>query len=140
MSTYRDPSRAYAQNSVLTAPPERLVVMLYDGAGRFLAKAAAAMRDGDVGTSGQALRRAGAILDELLATLDMSAGEVAERLCAIYLFCNRELLAAQMKQDPRKIEAVAKLLGELRESWQALASAAPPPGTEQRLALGEARA
>src|ERR1700761_7093962 len=105
MSPYRAPSRAYAQNSVLTAPPERLVVMLYDGAGRFLAKAAAAMREGDAAAAGQSLHRAGAIIDELLATLDMSAGEVAERLQAIYLFCNRELLSAQLKKDPRKIDA-----------------------------------
>jgi flagellar protein FliS len=139
MSTYRDPSRAYAE-SVLTAPPERLVVMLYDGAAKFLARAAAATRAEDVGAAGKALSRAGAILDELLATLDFEAGgEVATGLRDIYLFCNRELLTAQLERDPRRIERVAKLLAELRESWQAIAAATPQlSGVGMR--LGEATA
>jgi flagellar protein FliS len=142
MSAYRDPSRAYAENSVLTAPPERLVVMLYDGAGRFLARAAAATREGDVGAAGTALGRAGAILDELLATLDLDTGEIAERLRDIYLFCNRELLRAQVEKDPARIDRVATLLAELRESWAAIAAApsAPAGRTDagRRTALGEA--
>lgn len=126
MSSYQTASRAYAESSVLTAPPERLVVMLYDGAGRFLARAAAATRAGDAGAAGTALGRAGAILDELLATLDPSAGEIAERLRDIYLFCRRELMAAQLERDAAKIERVAALLAELRESWATIATVAPP--------------
>ena len=53
MSAYATASRAYTESSVLTAPPERLVVMLYDGAGRFLARAAAAIRGGDAGLAGE---------------------------------------------------------------------------------------
>ncbi|MBN9624338.1 MAG: flagellar export chaperone FliS [Actinobacteria bacterium] len=140
MNTYRDPSRAYAENSVLTAPPERLVVMLYDGAGRFLARAAAATREGDAAAAGTALGRAGAILDELLATLDFEAGEIAAHLGDIYLFCNRELLRAQIDRDAKRIERVAVLLGGLRESWATLASApaAPGAGAGRRTALGDA--
>lgn len=140
MNSYRDPSRAYAENSVLTAPPERLVVMLYDGAGRFLARAAAATREGDAGAAGTALGRAGAILDELLATLDLNAGEIAERLRDIYLFCNRELLRAQIERDPKRIERVATLLAELRGSWATIAALPAAPGSAdgRRVALGEA--
>jgi flagellar protein FliS len=127
MSAYQTASRAYAESSVLTASPERLVVMLYDGAGRFLARAAAATRAGDAGAAGTALGRAGAILDELLATLDPAGGEIAERLRGIYLFCGRELVAAQLRRDPARIERVAKLLAELRESWEAIAAAPPSP-------------
>jgi len=140
MSAYRDPSRAYAENSVLTAPPERLVVMLYDGAGRFLARAAAAMREGDAAAAGTALGRAGAILDELLASLDLGAGEVAERLRDIYLFCNRELYAAQLARDPARVERVAALLAQLREAWQAIATAPPPAAAAGAQRLTEARA
>src|SRR5580704_2002091 len=110
MNAYRDASRAYASDSVLTASPEKLVVMLYDGAGRFLARAAAAFRAEDAATAGNALNRATAIIDELLATLDPAAGEMAQHLADIYLFCKRELLAARMKRDPKRIDRVAKLL------------------------------
>jgi flagellar protein FliS len=125
---YAKVSQAYAHDSVLTASPEKLVVMLYDGLARFLARAAAAIRAEDIGAAGTALQRAGAILDELLATLDPAAGEMAERLSDIYLFCKRELLAAQIKRDPKRVERVAKLLGELRESWAAIAEAPPMAG------------
>lgn len=121
MTGYTTASRAYTESSVLTAPPERLVVLLYDGAGRFLARAAAAVRDGDAGAAGEPLHRVHAILDELLATLDLEAGPVAERLQSIYLFCKRTLIEAQLERDADRIERVAKLLGVLREAWAEIA-------------------
>jgi flagellar secretion chaperone FliS len=136
---YRNASQAYAQDSVLTAAPEKLVVMLYDGLARFLARAAAALRAEDIAAAGNALNRAGAILDELLATLDPAAGEIAERLAEIYLFCKRELLAAQLKRDPARIERAAKLLAELREAWATIAEA-PPIQATGRPTLGAAGA
>ena len=125
MNPYRSASQTYAQDSVLTASGEKLVVMLYDGLARFLARAAAALRAEDIAAAGNALNRAGAILDELLSTLDPAAGEITQRLADIYLFCKRELLAAQLKRDPKRIERVAKLLAELREAWATIAAAAP---------------
>jgi flagellar secretion chaperone FliS len=107
----------YVQNSVLTAPPERLVLMLYDGAIKFLGQAAIAMREGSVGQGNQRLRRAEAIIDELHATLNPDAGEISERLAAIYVFCRRHLVEAQLEQDASKVDEVARLIGELRGSW-----------------------
>ena len=123
MPTYAPAPRAYRESSILTAPPERLVVMLYDGARRFLAQAAYAMRERDVAQAGNRLQRAEAIIEELLATLDMSAGEVAERLEAIYVFSRRMLAEARLEQDPEKVEQVSELLGELREAWAEVAGA-----------------
>jgi len=127
MSTaYASASRAYTESSVLTAPPERLVVMLYDGAGRFLARAAAAIRGGNAAVAGEQLGRANAILDELLGTLDHEAGgEIAIRLESIYLFCERTLVEAQLQRDADKVDRVASLLAELRESWAAIADNPP---------------
>ena len=123
MATYAPAPRAYRESSILPAPPERLVVMLYDGARRFLAQAAYAMRERDVAQAGNRLQRAEAIIEELLATLDMSAGEVAERLEAIYVFSRRMLAEARLEQDPEKVEQVSELLGELREAWAEVAGA-----------------
>lgn len=126
MNAQSTASRAYAESSVLTAPPERLVVMLYDGAGRFLARAAAAIRDGDAGAAGEPLRRAQAILEELLATLDLEAGSIAERLQSIYFFCQLTLVEAQLQRDAEKIDRVAGILAELREAWAEIADNPPP--------------
>jgi flagellar protein FliS len=125
MNGYAAASQAYTQNSVLSAPPERLVVMLYDGAGRFLARAVEAVREGDMAAAAEPLHRAHAILDELLATLDFEAGEVAERLESIYLFCKRTLIEAQLARDPEPIERVAGLLGVLRGAWAEVAEKGP---------------
>jgi flagellar protein FliS len=108
---------AYTQNSVLSAPPERLVLMLYDGALRFLGQAAMGMREGTVQQANGRLRRAEAIIDELIATLDPAAGEIAARLGSIYVFCRRTLIEAQLAQDATKVDAVIRLLGELRSAW-----------------------
>src|SRR3954470_3798305 len=122
MTTYAAASRGYRENSVLTAPPERLVVMLYDGANRFLRQAAAFMRADDQHADANArLQRAEAIIDELLSTLDMDQGEVAERLQSVYLFCRRTLMEARIEQEPEKIDQVAGLLAELRSAGAAVA-------------------
>jgi len=115
--------QAYRESAVLTAPPERLVVMLYDGAGRFLFQAATAMREGDVPTAHERLRRAERIVEHLLATLDMSQGEVAERLEAIYVFCLQLLGEGRMRQDADALDTVRELLGELRDAWAEIAAA-----------------
>ena len=92
---YAGANRAYTESSILTAPPERLVVMLYDGAIRFLKQAAAAERNGHHQLFLERLRRGEAIIDELNVTLDMAqGGEVAVRLRSIYLFCKRHLVEA----------------------------------------------
>jgi flagellar protein FliS len=122
VSTYAPASpAAYQQSSILTATPERLVVMLYDGALRFFYQAAVAMRDGSRPLAEEKLRRGEAIVDHLIKTLDMSAGDVAQNLEGIYVFCKRLLMEARFEQDADKVEQVRALLGELRESWAQLA-------------------
>lgn len=112
--------QAYRESAVLTASPERLVTMLYDGAIRFLGQAAIAMSDGDVGMTHIKLRRAEAIIAHLQNTLDMEQGEIPENLQSIYLFCRRHLNEARVERDPRRIREVVGLLAKLRESWDAI--------------------
>ena len=115
---------AYRQQSILTATPGQLVVTLYDGCLRFLTQGAYAMRDGRRTQADGRLARAEAIIDELLATLDLEQGGViASRLQGIYVFCNGLLLQARAESDPAAIETVIGLLGELREAWAQISSA-----------------
>jgi flagellar secretion chaperone FliS len=115
---------AYRENSIMTASPEQLVVMLYDGAGRFLRQAEGSMIDGSWLQASEKLSRAEAIIDELLATLDMDAGEVADRLQSIYVFCKARLIEARIERDAVRVDQVARLLGELREAWSQVRSPA----------------
>jgi flagellar protein FliS len=121
MNAYASASRGYREQAVLTAPPGRLVVMLYDGALRFLFQSATAMREGDSARAGERISRAEAIIDELLATLDMSAGEVAVRLDALYFFCKQNLLEARLERSAEKLDQVADIMRELRDAWAQIA-------------------
>jgi flagellar protein FliS len=117
VNPYAAAKLAYTEASVMTASPERLVVMLYDGAIRFLHQSAAALRAGRRDTARERLRRAQAVIDELNRSLDMSQGEVAVGLRAIYSFCSRHLIDSTLHADPAGYEKVAELLSGLRESW-----------------------
>ena len=120
MNPYAAAKLAYTEASVLTASPEHLVVMLYDGAIRFLHQSAAALRAGKRDTARERLRRATAIIDELTRSLDLSQGEIAVGLRSIYSFCSRHLIDSTLHADPEGYEKVAELLAELRESWAAI--------------------
>lgn len=112
------PPRAYRESAVLSAQPEQLIVMLYDGARRFLGQAAIAMGDGQVELAHRKLRRTEDILLHLREVLDMEqGGEIAIRLQSIYLFCQSYLLKARLDRDPAKIDKVSAMLGELRDAW-----------------------
>ena len=120
-------SQAYREASVMTASPEQLVVMLYDGCLRFLFQSAYAMREGDRRQSQDRMRRAEAIIDELTVTLDHErGGEIASRLQGIYAFCRRHLIEAALEQNPAKIEEVSELLTELRDAWAEIADSPRP--------------
>jgi flagellar protein FliS len=123
MSAYAPAPNVYRESAVLTATPEQLVVMLYDGANRFLTQSAIAMRETRPALAGEKLRRAEAIIDELLATLDMSVGKIAEQLQALYLFFKEHLSAARLEQSADKVEEVARLMRELRSAWASIAGA-----------------
>jgi flagellar protein FliS len=128
MTAYASSSHAsYRESAILTAPPEQLVIMLYDGIHRFLLQAGAAMREDRHAEAGERLGRATAIIDELQCTLDLSHGIVAERLAGIYVFCRSHLAEGQCERDPEKLDRVDGLLRELRDAWaHAAASAARP--------------
>jgi flagellar secretion chaperone FliS len=122
MSNLTSSPEAYLQSAVLSASPGQLVVILYDGARRFLRQAIVAMGDGQVERAHNTLRRAELIIGHLDATLDLEQGELGERLRAIYTFCLEHLNEGRLQQDPSKLEEVSDLLGELREAWAQVAA------------------
>jgi flagellar protein FliS len=117
MTSYPDARRAYAQSSVMTATPEQLVVMAYDGTIRSLRQSAEAMRRGDRERARNRMRNAEGLIDELNNALDMSYGEIPARLRSIYLYCKRLLIQANVNGDPEPIDVTVQLLSTLRESW-----------------------
>lgn len=122
-TNYTAPRAQYQRSAVLTASQGQLIVMLYDGANRFLAQASVAMTERQVEAAHNKLRRAEMIISHLQASLDYErGGEIAQRLSAIYIFCQRHLNQARIHGDPERIEQVRALLGTLRDAWSQIAN------------------
>jgi flagellar protein FliS len=108
----------YQNNQVTTASPEQLLIMLYDGAIRFVRQAAEAMAAGERVRKLESISKALGIVSELANTLDHEVGgEIAENLDALYHFMIRELTQANLKNDAEKLRVVEDLLCGLRETW-----------------------
>jgi flagellar secretion chaperone FliS len=116
MTTLATPN-AYRESAVLSAPPELLVVMLYDGARRFLFQAGVAMGAGQIELTNRKLRRAEDIIQHLRDILDMQQGEIPANLESIYVYCLRQLRQSRFEKNPAVIEHVSSLLGQLREAF-----------------------
>jgi len=112
---------AYQENTITTQSQGRIVVMLYDGAVKFLKQAIMEMQNDNHEAKSKYLNKAEDIINELNTVLDMeTGGEIANNLRALYMFMIRNLHEANMKKDPSKIEDVIKLLEELNQSWKAI--------------------
>jgi len=119
----QDYARAYRANSILTASPGQLVLMLFDGALNALALARVACDD----TSGNPRRvevihthlvKAQRIIAELQGTLNLEAGgEFARTMYGLYDYYNRRLVEANIKKQSAPIAEVERLLGEVRNAW-----------------------
>ena len=121
MTTLATPN-AYKESAVLSAPPELLVVMLYDGARKFLFQAGVAMRAGQIELTNRKLRRAEDIIQHLRDTLDMDHGQIPANLESIYVYCLRQLRQSRFDRDPAVIEHVSSLLGQLREAFASISA------------------
>lgn len=110
----------YRQTSIQTAPPEQLIVMLYDGELRFLEQAKLALKEGR--DCSEAISRAQDIVIELLTSLNRSTGEIADNLAQLYEFWIQRLFQALARRDVQMVEEVAVMVRELRESWVTVAN------------------
>jgi flagellar protein FliS len=114
---------AYQENRVMTQTPGRVVVMLYEGAVKFLKQAIREMEAGQYIEKGKSINRAVDIIQELNVTLNMEAGgEIAKNLRQLYAFMLDRLFQANIRKDAGMIRETIKVLEGLNESWKAVAS------------------
>jgi len=111
----------YQENSVSTQSRGRLIVMLYDGAIKFMRLAIIEMEKKNYEAKGRYINKALDIINELNIVLDMDAGgEIASNLRKLYIFMNNHLSQANIKCDPQKVRDVIKLMEELNQGWKAI--------------------
>lgn len=108
----------YQNNQVTTASPEKILIMLYDGAIRFVRQAKLAIVEGRQGDKATAIGKAIAIITEFSNTLDYEVGgEIAQNLYSLYDFMVRELSAVNARSKAERLDPVEKILQDLREAF-----------------------
>ena len=109
-------AEAYKRQQVMTATPEALTLMLYNGALRFMKEGMDAMEKKDYEQCNTSLQKAQKIIMEFQATLKMEY-EISHQLMPLYDYVYNSLVEANMKSNPAKVQESIDLIKELRDAW-----------------------
>lgn len=108
----------YQQNQIATASPEQILLMLYDGAIRFIRRAITAHEEGDNVKKLEGISKCMAIVAEFSNSLNHDiGGDIAADLDALYQFMIRELNIARNESTGKHLKTVETLLLDLRDTW-----------------------
>ena len=110
------PYDKYRQSSVQTSNPAQLIIMLYDGAIRFVKTAIEGLAQNDNEKTSLNLGKAQTIISELMSTLDRSY-DISKNLNSLYEYTNYLLVEANIRKDASKAQEAVGYLTELRETW-----------------------
>lgn len=139
-------SQEYLKNAVLTATPEQLQMMLYDGAIRFTLRGAEALQRKDFEGAFNGFERAQRIVLELNNGLRREINpQLVDQMSALYDFIYRRLIDANVRQNLGAADEAVRILKHLRETWvmlmEKLAEEAPKtiphPKPEQTVSAHE---
>lgn len=112
-------SEIYRQTQVTTVDKGRLIIILYEGAIKFIREAMAAQEAGDIPLKASSINRALDIITELNQSLNMQeGGDIAANLRRIYKFWNDHLLKAKVSRDGQGLADVESMMVSLAQAWQ----------------------
>lgn len=120
----------YLENEVMSRSPEWLVPLVYEALLTSLRRAAVHIENGDIEGKAVSLARAGALVAELMATLDRDkGGEIAERLSSLYAYFSLEIMNIGRSLDHTALARLIAMVDELHDAWvQAAEQVAPRSG------------
>ncbi len=108
----------YQNVQVTTSNPEKILIMLYDGAINFTRIAIDKLARGDMAGKGVYIGKAHAIVTELMDTLNHEiGGDVARQLERLYLYLIDEFVAANIRKSPVHLENALRIMTIMRDTW-----------------------
>jgi len=120
----------YKENSVYTATPEELVLMLYNGLVKFIMQAQSAVEEKDFEKANEAIKRAEDIVAHFQCTLDMKY-EISKDLMKMYDYMYGRLIDANIRKDNRILQELLVFAKDLRDTWTKAMKLAKRPGNKQ---------
>lgn len=119
-------ARTYLRIQAETASPAELILRLYDAMMRDLTRADIALTtNAPLEEAHAPLVHAQDILLELIASLDMSAGDLAQQFADLYQYMYQRLVHANVHKDGSAVREVQRLLSPIREAWSKAAVSFP---------------
>jgi len=112
-----NPYAKIKQNSIMTASPQELTLMLYNGAIKFANQAMEAMKEGNMPLAHEKNIRVQNIILEFRASLDFNY-EVSNDMDAMYDYIHRRLVEANISKNADILQEVLGLLREFRDTWK----------------------
>ncbi|HWQ89282.1 MAG TPA: flagellar export chaperone FliS [Desulfitobacteriaceae bacterium] len=109
-------ANAYKMQQIMTASPEQLTLLLYNGALRFIDESILALERKDFSKSHERNLRAQDIVTEFMATLDMKL-EISGTWLSLYDYIRERLVQGNIKKDKEQLREARSLLQELRDTW-----------------------
>ncbi len=123
-------AEAYKRQQILTATPEALTLMLYNGALRFMAEGREALENKKIEEANTALQKAQNIITEFRVTLNMEY-EISHQLMPLYNYVYDRLVESNMKGDLAQLDEAKNIVTELRDAWaQAMVKARKEKGKQ----------
>lgn len=126
-----NPYNKIKNNAILTASPQELTLMLYDGAIKFANQSKAAIENKDYENAHNLNLRVQAIIEEFRSTLNMNY-EVSEGLDMLYEYIESRLIDANIGKDIAILDEVVDLLRDLRNTWKEAMQLAKQPSSAQQ--------
>jgi flagellar protein FliS len=123
----------YLETQVHTATPQKLRLMLIDGALRYSRRTLELWRERDLDQALESLIRTRDIVSELIAGIETDASPLARQVGNLYAYLFSALTEARQTRDEHQLAAVIRVLEEERETWRQLCEQLPdrpvPPPT-----------
>lgn len=111
-----NPYQQYQQQSVMTATPGELTLLLYNGAIKFINLARQAIENKDISSANTNIIRAQDIINELMNTLDMNY-DISHNMYALYDYMVSRLVDANINKNAAILDEVSELVTDMRNTW-----------------------
>lgn len=112
-----NPYQSYQQNSINTASPGELTLMLYNGCLKFIHIAKGAIAEKNIEAKNTNLKKAQNIIQELMVTLNLEL-EVSKSMLPLYDYVYRRLIEANLKSDLAILDEVEEFVTDFRDTWK----------------------
>ena len=109
-------AEAYKRQQIMTATPEALTLMLYNGCLRFLSEGMKALEEKKYEAANTALQKSQKIINEFRMTLKMEY-EISKQLMPLYDYCYDRIFIGNLKSDLAPLKEAQTIMTELRDAW-----------------------